>query len=125
MASYLGIDYGTKRIGIAAGDDVTRIASPVTTITAQGRTDRDVESIASIADEYGAVAFVLGLPLNMNGTEGPQAKLVRVFGAALAARTSVSRRTRPTTCCDRPISHERRRKACRTPWRPRSSYRRS
>jgi putative Holliday junction resolvase len=90
MTSYLGIDYGTKRIGIAAGDDVTRLASPITTLAAHDRTDRDAESVASIADDYGAAAFVLGLPLNMDGTEGPQAKLVRAFGAALAKRTGMA-----------------------------------
>lgn len=89
MASYLGIDYGTKRIGLAVGDDVTQTASPVTTVMAQGHADRDAERIAAVADEYGAVAFVLGLPLNMDSTEGPQARLVRAFGTVLAARTGL------------------------------------
>lgn len=89
MPSYLGIDYGTKRIGLAVGDDVTQTASPVTTVTAQGPLDRDADAVASVAEEYGTAAFVLGLPLNMDGTEGPQVKLVRAFGAALAARTGL------------------------------------
>ena len=89
MASYLGIDYGTKRIGLAVGDDVTQTASPVTTVTAQGQADRDADAVAAVAEEYGAAAFVLGLPLNMDSTEGPQAKLVRAFGAVLAARAGL------------------------------------
>ena len=89
MASYLGIDYGTKRIGLAVGDDVTQTASPVTTVIAQGQADRDADAVAAVAEEYGAAAFVLGLPLNMDSTEGPQAKLVRAFGAVLAARAGL------------------------------------
>ncbi len=90
MASYLGIDYGTKRIGLAVGDDVTHTASPVTTVAAQGQADRDADAVAVVAKEYGVAAFVLGLPLNMDSTEGPQAKLVRAFGAVLEARAGLT-----------------------------------
>jgi len=89
MASYLGIDYGTKRIGLAVGDDVTQTASPVTTVVALGQTDRDADAVAAVAEKYGVAAFVLGLPLNMDDSEGRQAKLVRSFGTALAVRSGL------------------------------------
>jgi len=89
MASYLGIDYGTKRIGLAVGDDVTQTASPVTTVASRQNTGRDAENIAAVATEYGVTALVVGLPLNMDSTEGPQAKLARAFGEALAKQTGL------------------------------------
>jgi putative Holliday junction resolvase len=83
MTRYLGIDFGSKRIGLAIGDDTTGIASPVETIEVAGTSDTAVRSVLSVAEEYGTDAFVVGLPLNMDGTEGRQAKLTRAFCDAL------------------------------------------
>jgi len=87
MTRFLGIDYGAKRIGLAVGDDATRLASPIGVIRSQGRCDDDIAAMAEAAHEYGVDAYVLGLPLNMDDTEGPQAKLIRRFGEALARET--------------------------------------
>ena len=83
MARYLAVDYGAKRIGLAVSDDETRLAAPVTTVDATGDASNDVRTVCGVAEEYDVDEFVVGLPLNMDGSEGPQAKLVRRFGAEL------------------------------------------
>ncbi len=90
MITYLAIDYGTKRIGLAVGDDHTRVASPLKMLDAVGRAVDDARAVLRIAAEYDVDAFVVGLPLNMDDSEGPQAKMTRAFGdelARLAGRT--------------------------------------
>ncbi len=87
MICYLGIDHGGKRIGLAVADDVMRMPSPVRTVSAVGDVVRDVAAVMPAVEEFGADAFVLGLPLHMDGSEGPQAMLVRNFGEALATET--------------------------------------
>ena len=82
MQRYLGIDYGTKRIGLAVGDDGTGIASPIETIEAFSDVADLVRRIATVAEEYQADAFVVGLTMNMDGTEGEQAKITRRFGGS-------------------------------------------
>ena len=84
IARYLGIDYGTRRIGLAVSDPDGTIASPVTVIEHAGDPAAQSRRIITVAADYGADAFVVGLPLNMDGTEGPQALLTRNFAAALA-----------------------------------------
>lgn len=81
---YLGVDYGTRRIGIAISEP-GGIASAVKVLAASGDLARDARAIVALADEYGADAIVLGVPLNMDGTEGPQAKLSRRVADALRA----------------------------------------
>lgn len=89
MTRYLGVDYGSKRIGLAIGDDRLRIASPLETISSAGGPVRDAEEIAARAANQGAMAIVVGVPINMDGTEGPQAALTRRFIDALKARAQV------------------------------------
>jgi len=89
MQRYLGIDYGSKRIGLAVGDDGTRIASPVETIEAAGGVADVVHRVAAVAEQYQVDAFVIGLPMNMDGTEGEQAKITRQFGDKLAHATGM------------------------------------
>jgi putative Holliday junction resolvase len=84
-ARYLAIDLGDKRTGLAVGDDGMHIASPVGVIEASTDAMR-LDAIASAIDEHGPDALVLGLPLNMDGSEGPRAKLTRAFAARLEAR---------------------------------------
>lgn len=86
MATLLGIDYGTKRIGLAIGDEETRLPTPIKTVV-ENDLPRQIEAVARVAEEYDAAGFVLGLPLNMDDTEGAQAKTVRTFGHQLAAYT--------------------------------------
>lgn len=87
MTRYIGIDYGTRRIGIAVGDDDLRIASPVSQITVCGHPEKDARAVMTVADEFEPDAFVLGLPKNMDGTEGKQVSITRKFGDALAKLT--------------------------------------
>ena len=77
---YLAIDYGTKRTGLAICDQAETIASPLTVI--QGQKDL-IQKISEIIDAENVDAVILGLPLNMDGSEGPQAKLVLAFAGEL------------------------------------------
>lgn len=84
MIRMLGIDYGAKYIGFAVGDTDAGIASPVETIEAGSAISDQVRAVLTVTGEYDVDAFVVGLPLNMDGTEGEQAKITRAFGDALA-----------------------------------------
>lgn len=88
MPRFLGIDYGTKRIGIALSDPDGRIASPVRVLRAAGSPSADADAVMAAARELEASDFVVGLPLNMDGTESEQTKTTRAFVAALETRTS-------------------------------------
>lgn len=74
---YLGIDYGQKRTGLAICDRGEMIASPLKVLTV-GRSEL-FASIAEIVEREDIEAIVLGLPLNMDGTAGPQVKCVQDF----------------------------------------------
>ena len=78
---YLGIDYGQKRTGLAICDAGEVIASPLKVLTVSQ--DCLVAGIAEIVRRENADAIVLGLPLNMDGTVGYQAKRVRAFAAQM------------------------------------------
>src|SRR6516164_9337257 len=79
----LGLDLGTKTIGVAASDPDRRLATGVETIRRKNFTS-DSERLLTLARERGAVGFVLGLPINMNGSEGPRAQSTRAFARNLA-----------------------------------------
>ncbi|MGA0172320.1 MAG: Holliday junction resolvase RuvX, partial [Phycisphaerales bacterium] len=85
---YLAVDLGGKRTGLAVGDDLTRIASPVDVLEIPPG-PRLVEAILGAIREHGPDAIVVGLPLNMDGTEGDAAKQVRAFGDLLVSATSL------------------------------------
>ncbi len=84
---WLGIDHGTKRIGLAIGDQQAGIASPLEQLSADD--PRLVERIAALAEEYGAAGVVVGWPLNADGTEGPQGVLARQFALKFAHETKL------------------------------------
>ena len=77
---YLAIDYGTKRTGLAVCDAGEMIASPLAVLHGPKNLIRKIGQIVA-AEDIGAV--VLGLPLNMDGSEGPQAKRVLAFAEQL------------------------------------------
>ena len=85
---YLAIDLGAKRTGLAAGDDVLRIVQPVEVLQVP-RGPALMDALAKAIDRHGPDALVVGLPINMDGTEGAAVKDVRAFGAALAARVGL------------------------------------
>jgi putative Holliday junction resolvase len=84
----VGLDLGTKTIGVAVSDPDRRLATPVTTVLRQ-RFNADAERLLALAAERHAVGFVLGLPINMDGTEGPRAQSTRAFARNFARLTEL------------------------------------
>jgi putative pre-16S rRNA nuclease len=82
----IGLDLGTKTIGVAASDPDRRLATGVETIARKTFT-ADANHLLALAAERSAVGFVLGLPINMNGSEGPRAQATRAFARNLAKLT--------------------------------------
>lgn len=80
----LGIDLGSKRIGVAVSDRTGTIASPLTVISRSGSVRRDHDTLAALAVEEEVEMIVVGLPLNMNGTLGPAAQAAMREAKALA-----------------------------------------
>lgn len=74
----IGLDLGTKTVGLALSDVERRIATPFHTIR-RTKFTRDVEDLRAILDANAVVALVIGLPLNMDGSEGPRAQSTRAF----------------------------------------------
>ncbi len=74
----IGLDLGTKTIGLALSDVERRIASPFHTIR-RTKFTRDVAELQEIIGKNGVVALVIGLPLNMDGSEGPRVQSTRAF----------------------------------------------
>ena len=84
----LCIDLGAARTGIATGDDITHIVQPEAVI-AERDAARRMDRIVAAIEEHGPDRLVVGLPLNMDDTEGPRAVAARTFGAELAERTGL------------------------------------
>lgn len=84
MSRILGIDYGTKRIGVAIGDTETRIAMPLRVVQGSGTVSDDAAAVIKVADEEETDQIVVGLPISMNETESEQTQLTRLFAEALA-----------------------------------------
>jgi putative Holliday junction resolvase len=85
----MGLDLGTKTIGIATSDRSRQIASPITTIT-RSKFTKDATEILAIATKENVGVLVLGLPINMDGTEGPRAQATRAFARNLAKLTPLT-----------------------------------
>ncbi len=85
---YLAIDLGEKRTGIATGDRITGLVQPRTVIQ-QTKGEELIRRLLVEIDDFGPTRIVIGLPLNMDGSEGPAAKSVRTFGAGIEARAKV------------------------------------
>lgn len=84
----LGLDLGTKTIGVAASDPDRRLATGVETVARKAFT-ADAQRLLALAAERKAAGFVLGLPLNMDGSEGPRAQSTRAFARNLAKLTEL------------------------------------
>ncbi len=84
----IGLDLGTKTIGIASSDPDRRLATGVETIVRKNFSS-DAARLLELAGERGAAGFVIGLPLNMNGSEGPRAQSARAFARNLARLTAL------------------------------------
>ncbi len=79
----LGLDPGTKTLGIAISDSLHNIATPLETLQ-RGKFADDAARIATIIKEHDICAIVMGLPLNMDGSTGPRVQSVRAFARNLA-----------------------------------------
>jgi putative Holliday junction resolvase len=84
----IGLDLGTKTIGVAVSDPDRKLAAGVTTIARTNFT-ADARRLLALAAERAAVGLVLGLPLNMDGSEGPRAQSTRAFARNLAKLTEL------------------------------------
>ncbi len=93
----LSVDYGKVRTGIAICDKQEIIASPVTVIT-ETRQEALAEKIAEISSKKGAELIVMGLPRNMDGTEGESAENVRAFAEILKEKTRLNVVLRDERC---------------------------
>lgn len=83
---WIGLDVGTRRIGVAKSDPLGLTAQPHSTVPRTGGT-RDIEQIIALAEEEDATGFVLGLPLRTDGSHGPEVQKVLQFAEALRALT--------------------------------------
>ncbi len=82
------IDYGARRIGVALSDRAQSLASPAAVLNATGRPEDNARIVIRWAEREEPAAWLVGLPLNMDGSEGEAARAVRVFAAALAAAST-------------------------------------
>ncbi|MGE5582803.1 MAG: Holliday junction resolvase RuvX [Bacillota bacterium] len=83
MKRWLGLDLGERRIGLALSDPLEITAQTLTVWQRKGSLKEDLKFLLEIIEEYEVTGLVLGLPRNMNGTEGPMAEKARFFGAEL------------------------------------------
>ncbi|MDP5307512.1 Holliday junction resolvase RuvX [Paracoccus spongiarum] len=86
MGAVAGLDLGTKTIGVAVSDSLRQIASPLTVIRRRKFT-LDAADLLALATRRGLVGLILGLPRNMDGSEGPRAQSTRAFARNLSALT--------------------------------------
>jgi putative holliday junction resolvase len=84
----IGLDLGTKTIGVAASDPDRRLAAGVETVR-RTHFSADAARLLELASERSAVGFVLGLPINMDGSEGPRAQSTRAFARNLSRLTEL------------------------------------
>src|SRR5690348_3134157 len=84
----MGLDLGTKTIGLAVSDELGITAQGLTTLERRGP-KKDLAALAERVAEYSVERFVIGLPLNMDGSEGPRAEFTRKFGASLEEATKL------------------------------------
>ena len=85
----VGLDLGTRTIGVAVSDPDRKLATGVETVQRKAF-KADAARLLAIAGERKAVGFVLGLPINMDGSEGPRAQSTRAFARNLAGLTDLA-----------------------------------
>lgn len=81
--AWIGVDPGTRYVGIAVGDAASGVAAPLRTLDASPEAAL-LKQLLRIATDHGAQGFVVGLPLNMDGSESAGCKSARAFAARLA-----------------------------------------
>ncbi len=88
MRALIGLDLGTKTVGVAVSDTYRMVASPLETIRRKKFT-LDAERILEISADRNVAAIILGLPRNMDGSEGPRAQSTRAFARNLSRLTDI------------------------------------
>lgn len=91
----LGIDYGTRRLGLAISDEDETLASPLPMLRRSRSHNRDLMALRSLIRGRGIGLIIVGLPLNMDGSCGDMARNAESFAEELRKRTRL-----PVTCCD-------------------------
>ena len=94
----LGLDLGEKTIGLALSDTTLTVATPMETLK-RGKFGADAALLEKIIVEHGIGGLVVGLPLNMDGSDGPSAQSARAFARNFAARNLL-----PVVLCDERLS---------------------
>jgi putative Holliday junction resolvase len=94
----MALDLGERRIGVAVSDPTRTLARPVVTITRSSRKE-DIAAISALVDQYAIARIVVGLPLSLDGSEGPQARSARRYAGFLSDSLSV-----PIEFCDERFS---------------------
>jgi putative Holliday junction resolvase len=84
-ARFLGLDVGSKRIGVAVSDGLELTAQPVLTLTRKRNPKDDLRALARLCRRFDCAGIVVGDPLHLSGEAGAQAAKVRAFGEELAA----------------------------------------
>jgi putative Holliday junction resolvase len=84
----LGLDLGEKTIGLALSDTLLTVATPYETLK-RGKFTADADKIAAIAEKQGVGGLLIGLPLNMDGRDGPAAQSARAFARNFTARSEL------------------------------------
>ncbi|MEH6677696.1 Holliday junction resolvase RuvX [Phenylobacterium sp.] len=82
LGAVVGLDLGEKTIGVAVSDISRTVASPLVLIR-KGKFNQDAEHLFQLMAEREALAIIIGLPVNMDGTEGPRCQSSRAFGRNL------------------------------------------
>jgi putative pre-16S rRNA nuclease len=102
LPRYLGLDVGSRRIGVAVSDELGLAAHPVLTLERRRNTREDLRSLARLARRFGVVGIVVGNPLYLSGQQSPRAAKTVAFAAALGELSGL-----PIHLCDeRLTTHE-------------------
>ncbi|UYN97412.1 MAG: Holliday junction resolvase RuvX [Enhydrobacter sp.] len=99
----MGLDVGSKTIGIATSDVTRRLATPHSTVK-RGKLRADLDSLANLARQFQIKGLVIGLPLNMDGSEGPRCQSVRQFAVNIALHGPAELATLPIAFQDERMS---------------------
>ena len=87
-ARLIGVDLGTKTIGLAISDLERRLASPLKTLP-RGQFRKDADALAAIFSKYEIAGVIFGLPLQLDGRDGPRAQSTRAFVRSLSTRSDL------------------------------------
>ena len=84
---YIGLDVGTKRIGIAVSDALNMTAQGIESYTVTEDLEQDLDHIIEVSEKYKPYTYVMGLPKNMNGTLGPMSEKIKGIAARLEEKS--------------------------------------